>query len=114
MRIKQFMALAAIGLIGVFGQVQAAPELTGSAFCVSCHDDEDLPDMSQSAHAPSKQPSKEAMSRRPSGDAGDIRAPTCITCHGASELHARKPANVAERPKPDKVFSKKAALPELP
>ncbi len=115
MRIKQFLALVAIGLIGVFGQVQAAPELTGSAFCVSCHDDEDLPDMSQSAHAPSKKPpmaaAQLALSLKAMGDQADARTPTCITCHGASELHARKPANVSERPKPDKIFSKKSALP---
>ena len=74
MRIKQFLALVAIGLIGVFGQVQAAPELTGSAFCVSCHDDEDLPDMSQSAHAPSKKPpmaaAQLALSLKAMGDLG--------------------------------------------
>jgi DmsE family decaheme c-type cytochrome len=91
-------ALAAVGLClagwllqPAWAQVDAA----ASKACVKCHDAEDLPDMSRSAHAM----------------ASDPRTPTCITCHGASPTHVNKPAGVKERPRPDRVFTKNTATP---
>ena len=46
------------------------------------------------------------MSRSQHGFAADKRAPDCISCHGASETHAHKPAGVKELPKPDVNFGK--------
>ena len=97
MRIKSSLAivgLCLVGLLGPFGSVWAAGE-TGAALCVTCHDEEDLPDMSKSAH----------------GFSVDKRVPDCITCHGASPTHAKKPTGVSERPRPDRLFIRKFALP---
>ena len=93
MRIKRMMAVSGLCLFGLLGPVWAA-DPTGAALCVTCHDDEDLPDMSRSAH----------------GFAADKRAPDCISCHGPSPTHAKKPAGVAERPHPDRMFTKKSTL----
>ena len=82
---------ALLGLWGLAGPAAAA-EPTGAAFCVTCHDSDDLPDMSRSAH----------------GFAADSRAPDCISCHGASDTHAHKPSQLKERPRPDFVFGGKA------
>ena len=95
MRIKSAIAIVGVCLFGLLGSAWgAAPEPTGAAFCVTCHDDEDLPDMRQSAHAFST----------------DKRAPDCISCHGASNTHAHKPVGVAERAKPDIRFGKKSSM----
>lgn len=61
-----------------------------SKACVKCHDSEDLPDMSRSAHAA----------------AGDARTPGCVTCHGPSPTHVNRPSGVKERPSPDRTFSR--------
>ena len=90
MRIKRAIAVVGLSLMGLLGPVWAA-EPTGAAFCVTCHDDEDLPDMSRSAH----------------GFSADKRVPDCISCHGASPTHARKPADAKERPRPDITYNKK-------
>ncbi|MBA3056899.1 MAG: DmsE family decaheme c-type cytochrome [Gammaproteobacteria bacterium] len=93
MNIKSALAVVSICLFGSFGSAWAADaQPTGAAFCVTCHDDEDLPDMSRSAH----------------GFSADKRAPDCISCHGPSETHARKPAGVSVQPKPDVTFGKKS------
>lgn len=93
MNIKSVFAVVGFCLVGLLGPAWGADaEPTGAAFCVTCHDDEDLPDMSRSAH----------------GFSADKRAPDCISCHGASETHARKPAGVSEQPKPDFTFGKKS------
>ena len=89
MRIKNAIAGVGLCLLGLCAPAWAA-EPTGAAFCVTCHDEEDLPDMSRSAH----------------GFAADKRAPDCISCHGASPTHARKPTGVSERPRPDVTFGK--------
>jgi DmsE family decaheme c-type cytochrome len=86
---------ALIALAVLCGPAWSATEPTGAAFCVTCHDEDDLPDMSRSAHAA----------------ASDKRIPDCIACHGESKDHARKPANVSERPRADRRFGKKAAMP---
>jgi DmsE family decaheme c-type cytochrome len=90
-------AIAAVGLclIGWLGPVwgaeaEAEAEPTGAAFCITCHDSEDLTDMSRSTH----------------GFVADKRAPDCITCHGTSKAHAYKPKDVEELPKPELTFGK--------
>lgn len=95
MRIKSAIAIVGVCLFGLLSSVWGAePEPTGAAFCVTCHDEEDLPDMSRSAH----------------GFAADKRAPDCISCHGASDTHAHKPAGASERPKPDVRFGEKSPV----
>jgi DmsE family decaheme c-type cytochrome len=37
----------------------------------------------------------------------DPRTPDCVSCHGLSPTHARKPADAKDRPKPDMMFGKK-------
>ena len=96
MRIKRALAVVALGLFGLVATVGAAGrDADASKICTTCHDEEDLPDMSRSAHAVSTDP----------------RTPTCTTCHGPSPTHARKPADVKERPHPDRMFTKHAGTP---
>lgn len=91
MRIKSAIAVVGLGLFGLFGSAWGAePEPEGAAFCITCHDSEDLTDMSRSAH----------------GFVADKRAPDCISCHGPSKAHAYKPKDVKELPKPDVTFGK--------
>lgn len=94
MRVKQLWAAAALCLCSLMAPPAwaAGAEPTGAAFCITCHDEEDLPDMSRSAHA----------------NTSDKRAPDCITCHGESDTHAHKPANLKERPATDRSFGTKA------
>jgi len=94
MRIKRLMAVVGLSLFGLLGSAWSA-EPVGAALCVTCHDEEDLPDMSKSAH----------------GFTADKRAPDCISCHGPSPTHAKKPAGVSERPHPDRMFTKKSTTP---
>lgn len=94
MRIKRLMAVVGFSLFGLLGSAWSA-EPVGAALCVTCHDEEDLPDMSKSAH----------------GFTADKRAPDCISCHGPSPTHANKPAGVSERPHPDRMFTKKSTTP---
>ena len=94
MRTKFLSAVFGLCLFGLIGPAWSAGE-TGAALCMTCHDEEDLPDMSKSAH----------------GFAADKRVPDCITCHGESPTHAKKPSNVSERPHPDRMFIRKFALP---
>ncbi len=95
MRITSVIAVAAVCLSGWLAPAGAADEPTGAAFCVTCHDSEDLPDMRHSPHAARKSP-----------DPANQRTPDCISCHGASETHARKPEGVSERPRPERTFGK--------
>ena len=96
MRIKRAMAVIALGLCGLVGTAwSAGMDAAASAACVECHDAEDLPDMSRSAHAVTTDP----------------RTPTCVTCHGASPTHVKKPADAKERPHPDRMFTKNAITP---
>jgi len=93
MRIKSSMAvlvLCLFGLLGPLGSARAEGEV-GAKLCVTCHDDDDLPSMSRTAH----------------GFAGDARAPDCISCHGPSTAHPKKPADAH----PDRMFIRKLALP---
>jgi len=96
MRIKRAMAAVALGLLGLIGMATAAPmDAAASEACVECHDADDMTDMSRSAHSV----------------ATDPRTPTCVSCHGPSLTHVKKPANVATRPPPDRMFTRKAATP---
>lgn len=91
MRIKSAIAVVGLSLFGLLGSTWGAEAVpTGAAFCITCHDSEDLTDMSRSAH----------------GFVADPRAPDCISCHGPSEAHAHKPKDVKETPKPDFTFGK--------
>jgi len=119
MKLKMMLALVCAGLLGLAMPAGAATGLANgpdaSAECLSCHDDEDLPDMSRGPHAlTAKKPpmlnAAEAMSRRSMAEAGDPRTPTCIACHGASPTHVKKPEGAKERPRPDVVYSKKTTL----
>ena len=117
MRIKRLMAVVGLSLFGLLGSAWSA-EPVGAALCVTCHDEEDLPDMSRSAHAqgakaPPMAAAAAALASRPMGDAGNPSAPTCSSCHGASDAHAynRRPAGVSERPHPDRMFTKKSTTP---
>jgi DmsE family decaheme c-type cytochrome len=98
MRIKQAVAIIALGLLGLMGQagtaVAAGVDSAASAACVKCHDDEDLADSKRHAHSVTT----------------DSRTPTCITCHGPSPTHAVKPADAKERPAPDRVFGRKSKV----
>lgn len=94
MRLRAVLAVLLVGLAAWGGPAWAARDAEASKACVECHDAEDLPDMSRSAHAV----------------VTDARAPTCITCHGPSPTHIKKPPDVKERPAPDVVFGKKSPL----
>ncbi len=95
MRIRQWLAVVGFCLCGLPASTWAGVDAAASAACVKCHDSEDLPDMSRSAHAVTT----------------DQRTPTCITCHGPSPTHVNKPSGVKDRPLPDRVFSKNTTLP---
>ncbi len=95
MQIKSSIAIFSLCLLGLTGSAWAADAPVGAALCVTCHDEEDLPDMSKTAH----------------GFSADKRVPDCITCHGPSPTHARKPSGVSERPHPDRLFIRKFAAP---
>jgi DmsE family decaheme c-type cytochrome len=94
MRVKQLWAAAALCVCSLLALPAwaAGTQPTGSAFCVTCHDEEDLPDMSRSPHA----------------NTTDKRTPDCIACHGASDTHAHKPAGLKDRPGADRSFGKKS------
>src|SRR3954471_8453652 len=95
MRAARVLAIALLALAGMGSAALAGQDAEASKVCVKCHDAEDLPDMSRSAHAV----------------AADARTPGCVTCHGPSPTHVSKPEGVKERPRPDRVFSKASALP---
>lgn len=92
MRIKRVIAIAGLLVSGWLSPAWAATEAepTGAAFCVTCHDSDDLTDYSRSAH----------------GFVADKRAPDCISCHGKSEAHTYNPAKLAPLPKPEVTFGK--------
>jgi DmsE family decaheme c-type cytochrome len=92
MRIKRVIAIAGLLVTGWLSPALAATEAepTGAAFCVTCHDSEDLTDNSRSSH----------------GFVTDKRAPDCISCHGASTAHTYNPAKLTPQPKSDINFGK--------
>ena len=116
MRIKHLLTMAGLCLLGLAAPVLAATSpRDASAECVSCHDEEDLPDNKLGSHAPfARKPPMAAaaqqLAQRSMGDASNPRTPTCITCHGPSPTHVKKPEGVKDRPAPDRVFGKKTNL----
>ena len=90
MRIKSVLAVLGLCAYGLLGSAWALTDAEISAQCVECHDEEDLPDWSKSAHAVTV----------------DKRTPTCVSCHGPSPTHIDKPEGVSGRPTPDRVFRK--------
>jgi len=69
--------------------------LTGDATCTRCHNEGDeFPVL--------------AIGKTKHGTRADGRTPTCTSCHGASETHINRPADAKERPKPDRMFGRKA------
>ena len=85
MRIKSTLAAAGFCLFWLLGSAWAAVDADASAKCLKCHDAQ-LENMNKSAHAV----------------AAVARAPTCVSCHGASDSHASKPTDV----KPDLLSGK--------
>jgi DmsE family decaheme c-type cytochrome len=69
--------------------------LKGDAVCTRCH--------GADAESPVL-----AIGKTKHGTMADARTPTCTSCHGASETHINRPAGAKERPRPDRVFGKKA------
>lgn len=94
MRVRAVLAWLAIALAACAGPAWAAQDAEASKACVKCHDSEDLPDMSRSAHAA----------------AADARTPSCVTCHGPSPTHVNKPASAKDRPHPDVMFGKNSPV----
>jgi DmsE family decaheme c-type cytochrome len=95
MRPATALATFLLCLGGLLAPAWGGQHAEESKACIKCHDAEDLPDMSRSAHA----------------QASDARTPGCVTCHGSSPTHVNRPAGVKERPRPDRVFTKGTATP---
>lgn len=69
--------------------------LRGDAKCTRCHDEaEEVPVL--------------AIAQTRHGVIGDARTPTCTSCHGESKTHYDRPPDAKERPKPERVFGRKA------
>jgi len=67
--------------------------MKGDAACTRCHDEsESYPVLS--------------IAKTKHGTRADIRTPTCTSCHGTSDAHANKPAELSVRPAPDTAFGK--------
>jgi DmsE family decaheme c-type cytochrome len=94
MTMRPALAALLLCLGGSLAPAWAGVDAQASKVCIECHDADDLPDSSRSAHAVTTDP----------------RTPTCITCHGPSPTHVKKPADVKERPHPDRMFGKRSAL----
>jgi DmsE family decaheme c-type cytochrome len=101
------MVVALQGLALVLGTVlgmnaagaEKAPRqdmvLKGDAKCTRCHDEtEEVPVL--------------AIAKTRHGVIGDARTPTCTNCHGESRTHYDKPPDAKERPRPERVFGRKA------
>lgn len=70
----------------------------GDGVCTRCHDENEYKpvlSIGQTRHA----------------TAADGRAPTCVTCHGESDSHIRKPAGSERRPAPTINFGRKSETP---
>jgi DmsE family decaheme c-type cytochrome len=87
------LLLFAGGLVGT--AALAGVDAEASKACIECHDAEDLADSSRHAHSHPK----------------DARAPGCVTCHGPSPTHVKKPPELKQRPRPDITFGKKSPSP---
>lgn len=94
MRLSKALLLTALYFFGAPASSLAATDAEVAARCVECHDEEDLPDMSRSAHALG----------------ADVRTPTCVSCHGRSDAHLEAEAEGETRPRPDRSFGRNSAL----
>ncbi len=72
--------------------------LNGDAKCTKCHDESDSPGVL-------------AIGKTKHGTRADGRTPTCTSCHGESFGHLNNPKGLAERPKPDRTFTKGTSTP---
>ena len=91
-------ALAAVLMIclgGLHGPSWAIKDAKVSEECVECHDEDDLPDMRRSAHVVT----------------ADKRTPDCVSCHGLSPTHIKKPEGASQRPPPDISYAKSGGSP---
>lgn len=69
--------------------------LKGDATCTRCHgEDEEVPVL--------------AIGKTKHGTIADGRTPTCTSCHGVSDTHVNRPADAKVRPKPERMFGRKA------
>lgn len=68
----------------------------GDAKCTRCHDEEDSPKIM-------------TIGKTRHGVKADGRVPTCVSCHGESELHAAYSGSDTPPP-PDRAFGKKSTL----
>ena len=69
--------------------------LKGDAKCTRCHDEsEEYPVL--------------AIGKTKHGTIADGRTPTCTSCHGVSDTHVNRPADAKVRPKPERMFGRKA------
>ncbi len=101
--------ILAFGLAAALVQPAAAQDATsktprkdmvlkGDAQCTRCHNEsDDFPVL--------------AIGKTKHGTVADGRTPTCTSCHGESATHINRPAGATERPKPERVFSKKGNTP---
>ncbi len=69
--------------------------LRGDAKCTACHDE-----------TGKDGPKVLSIGKTKHGTFADGRTPTCISCHGDSTAHMKKPQGDAKRPAPDRVFNK--------
>src|SRR3954466_8182266 len=100
----QMVAVAAAGAFVAGDALAQATEarkdlvLKGDAKCTRCHDEnDDYPVL--------------AIGKTRHGTIADARTPSCVSCHGESDSHINKPAAAAERPKPDRTFTRTSTTP---
>lgn len=106
MRIKHSLLVAlqcaALGVALTAGTAYAADNkdlvLNGDAKCTKCHDENDSSPVV-------------AIAKTKHGVRADGRTPSCTSCHGESPTHVTKPAGLADRPAPDRTFSKNSKTP---
>lgn len=72
--------------------------LNGDAKCTKCHDEND-------------DSSVLAIGKTKHGSRADGRTPSCTSCHGESLGHLNNPQGLADRPKPDRTFTKGTKTP---
>ena len=89
MRIKSLLFAIVVGLVGTIGSAWAGVDADASKKCMKCHEDD-----------------AETFNKTPHAVAADSRTPTCVSCHGPSENHVKKPSANA----PDRLFTAKTTL----
>jgi len=89
MRFRTLLAVAGLCMSALLGTAHAAKDAEASSVCQACHEEH-----------------QQQMAGHKHSVSADARAPTCVSCHGASEKHAGDPSEA----KPDKRFKGKDAL----